>query len=195
DFASAAMNAGATHVPLGSGDYFTPNDVANAGLNMLKSALIGAADPLGYRHLAKIAGLDIEGAVMTAASDDPKNKSEIVAAVVAVVVSGAVGAAAGAAESRVAAVGGEALSEAVGGRQTAKIVNDVLRGRAPLNALTPAQRSAAARFYYDFAAGRVSGTKAEALRLFNIERARFLEGLTDTPPGSSVEFEKRMGIR
>ena len=85
------------------------------------------------------------------------------------------------------------LTEAVGDQETANLVKQVLRGRQEIDALSPAVRQAAGQFYRQVAE-RVVGNQAAAARLFNLARADFLEGLTETPPGTLPEFIARMGL-
>jgi hypothetical protein len=49
--------------------------------------------------------------------------------------------------------------------------------------------------FYREVATEVVGNKAEAARLFNLARAAFLEGATETPPGTLPEFIARMGLK
>jgi hypothetical protein len=74
------------------------------------------------------------------------------------------------------------------------VINDVFRGRSPvsaLEALGPGRREAAIAFYRQVA-GATQGKFAEAARLFNLERARFLEQGGPLPPGTLMEFMERL---
>jgi hypothetical protein len=55
-----------------------------------------------------------------------------------------------------------------------KRVESVLKGRAPLSVLTDEERTVAARFYRDVA-NKTTGKFAVEARLYNYERARYLE--------------------
>jgi RHS repeat-associated protein len=73
-----------------------------------------------------------------------------------------------------------------------RTVNSVLRGSEPLSALTVQQRQVSAVFFQNVATrSSVLATKGAAE--FNIARARFLEGLSSTPPGLLAEFLARQG--
>ena len=74
-----------------------------------------------------------------------------------------------------------------------EVVNAVLKGRAPLESLSQAERRAAADFFRA-EAERVGGRYKEAARLYNLERARYLEEGGPTPPGTLHEFIKSMGL-
>jgi RHS repeat-associated protein len=71
------------------------------------------------------------------------------------------------------------------------LVEAVLKGKEALQELAPEIREAAAR-YYDRVAQVVGGKYAEAARLFNLERARYLREGGAVAPGTLPEYMKRM---
>ena len=70
-------------------------------------------------------------------------------------------------------------------------VEAVLKGKAPLNSLTPEERKAAAEFYRQVA-DRTTGRFAREARLYNLARAEYLEGTRASLPPTLPEFIKDM---
>ena len=88
------------------------------------------------------------------------------------------------------ATGSTNLAGVLGSQATANTVNAALRGREALSSLSVAQRQLAAQFFRGVAT-RTGGKFAEQAGQFNIERARFLEGLTSRVPGGLTDFMSR----
>jgi hypothetical protein len=76
--------------------------------------------------------------------------------------------------ARDGAVVGKTLFQTVG-QDAGKLVQEALKGRTPLSALTAQQRGAAAAYYRDVATRTVGSKAADASR-YNVARAEFLEG-------------------
>jgi hypothetical protein len=91
-----------------------------------------------------------------------------------------------------AAGGAKSLGEAVGAENVG-LTNQVLKGKQPLEALSDAQRQAAADFYRGVAE-RTTGNLSEAAAEFNRLRADFLEGKTTEVPGNINDFIARRGL-
>jgi hypothetical protein len=81
---------------------------------------------------------------------------------------------------------GRTLTATVG-KKAAEVVTNVVKGRAPVSALTAEQRGAAAAFYRDFAP-RAVGRDAAAATRYNVARAELLEGTRDSLSPSLPEF-------
>lgn len=73
------------HIPLGNGNYFRPNGVAEVGQNAVKGVVLDALDPGGLRRFTKLMGWDIDAAVMSSVGDGPKDRSQLVGSAVVVV--------------------------------------------------------------------------------------------------------------
>jgi RHS repeat-associated protein len=82
-----------------------------------------------------------------------------------------------------------APTEAAVGAGNVPLLKNVLLGTAPLDALTAAQREAAAQFYLEVA-GRTRGPQAADLAEFNRARAAYLRGESSKPPGDFPEWKK-----
>lgn len=73
------------------------------------------------------------------------------------------------------------------------MVREVLKSRAPLDALAVEERAAAGAFYRKIAQ-ETTGEFAEAARQFNVARAEFLEGARQSIPSTLHEFMKLSGF-
>lgn len=73
--------------------------------------------------------------------------------------------------------------------------NRVLKGDAPREALSPEARKRLADFFERDVAPNVGGRNAEAARLFNIDRARYLRGEISEAPKSLPEWMARHGLK
>ena len=71
------------------------------------------------------------------------------------------------------------------------LTNDILNNRASRDALSAEQRSTLARFYEETS----KTVKTEAQRLFNVDRARYLRGEIDTPPGLLNDWKAAHGYK
>lgn len=88
------------------------------------------------------------------------------------------------------ATGSSNLAGVLGSAALQRTTNAVLRGSQPLSALTTVQRQLAAQFFRGVAT-RTGGKFAAEASAFNIERARFLEGVTNRIPGGLPDFLAR----
>jgi hypothetical protein len=71
------------------------------------------------------------------------------------------------------------------------VLNAVLKGEKALSELTSVERTQAAAFFRDVAGKGLAGANAEAARVFNLERAEFLEGTSNVVPGQLIDSVRR----
>ncbi len=84
-------------------------------------------------------------------------------------------------------VKGKSIGDIFPDKATRDLVNDVLKGKVPRDVLPPDVRRRAADFYRDVSA-RTRGQFAQEATRLNAERARYLEGASNTPPGTIQNF-------
>lgn len=71
-----------------------------------------------------------------------------------------------------------------------RVLNKVLTGEMHIDALTEDERNRAATFYEQISS-LVSNKYGKQAQAFNLERANYLRGLTDMPPGDLTDFMNR----
>ena len=67
-------------IPLTAKAYITPNGVRKSVLNSANAMLTGLIDPIGLRHIVKLAGFDLEGAFQIKVGQDDNDYSKPVGA-------------------------------------------------------------------------------------------------------------------
>jgi hypothetical protein len=77
----ANLARGSAHIPIGGGHYFTPAGIRKVAVNTANSTLTELLDPIGYRHVLKLAGVDIEGAFQIKVGEGDDDESQLVGSI------------------------------------------------------------------------------------------------------------------